>query len=268
MAEEQLTKTPERNYRWTVVALGAVFAAGTAYALFFPFCTAGRVSAWIQHQIPFGRSLALPEASWLVRGCQAGRTEGSLWSAEGVLRGNPEMRARLTMYPNVSAPDTQAMDMVATSLSATGADAGEVYTRSEAEARADSLTMEIKVAEGKVAAATFIHPDHSVYIYPISEPRLSDVRWSSFQGASLIASLKHVLDRRRLLVYVSCPESPSKEAAISGIKQAISRCSPVWESVFENTRSTTLPGTDDCSHVFDHVALTPAWQPGSQRPTK
>ena len=133
MAEEQLTKTPERNYRWTVAALGAVFAAGTAYALFFPFCTEGRVSAWIQHQIPFGRPLALPEAS-LARPRVPGRTNGR----ELVVRRRCAARQSRDagQVDNVSerigagyAGDGHG----GPSLSATGADAGEVYTRSEAE---------------------------------------------------------------------------------------------------------------------------------------
>jgi len=263
MTQGHSIKKPERGYEWIVVALALVFAIGAACAVFFPFCTEARVTAWIRHQIPFGRSLQLPEPSWLVKACQAGRTEGSLWSAEGMLGGNQQIQARLTMYPNVSAPDTQAMDMVATSLSQTGSN-GALTTAPDADTRADSLTMEIKVAEGRVSAATFIHPDHSVYIYPISEPRLSDLRWSSFQGASLFASVKHVLDRRRLLVYLSCPESPSKEAAIAAIRRSISTCSPSWEKVFDSSNSATLPGTDDCSRVFEHIELTPGWQPHPQ----
>jgi hypothetical protein len=264
MAQGQVANKPKRASQWIVVALAAVFAAGAVYAVFFPFCTEGRVIAWVRHQIPFGRSLTLPQPSWLVKACQAGRTEGSLWSAEGVLGGDPQVQARLTMYPNVSAPDTQAMDMVATSLSQTGGTDGPLTTPADADTRADSLTMEVKVADGRVSAATFIHPDHSVYIYPISEPRLSDLRWSSFQGASLLASVKHVLDRRRLLVYLSCPEAPSKESAVAAIRRSLSRCSPVWNKVFDDSNSTTLPGTDDCSRVFEHIQLTPGWQPQRQ----
>jgi hypothetical protein len=263
MAQGHSIKKPEHAYGWIVAALAVVFGVGAAYALFFPFCTEARVTPWIRHQIPFGRSVALPEPAWLMKACQAGRTEGSLWSAEGEIGGNPTIQARLTMYPNVSAPDTQAMDMVATSLSQTGRE-GPLTTAGEAESRADSLSMEIKVAEGKVAAATFIHPDHSVFIYPISEPRLSDLRWSSFQGGSLLASVKHVLDRRRLLVYLSCPESPSKEAALAAIKRSLSTCSPVWQKVFDNSNAATLPGTDDCSRVFEHIELTSGWQPPKQ----
>ena len=107
MAQGHSIKKPERSYEWIVVALALVFAIGAACAVFFPFCTETRVTAWIRHQIPFGRSLQLPEPSWLVKACQAGRTEGSLWSAEGMLGGKPQIQARLTMYPNVSAPDTQ-----------------------------------------------------------------------------------------------------------------------------------------------------------------
>jgi hypothetical protein len=260
MAQGQNTQKPNSGYEWFVAALAIVFAIGAAYAVFFPFCTEGRISAWVRHQIPFGRPLALPEPSWMVKACQAGRTEGSLWSAKGVLGGNGQIEARLTMYPNVSAPDTQAMDMVATSLSQTGSD-GPLTAPADAETRADSLTMEIKVGEGRVSAATFIHPDHSVYIYPISEPRLSDLRWSSFEGASLLASVRHVLDRRRLLVYLWSPESPSKEAAVAEIRRSLSTCSPVWEKVFENSDAATLPGTDDCARVFEHIELTPGWQP-------
>jgi hypothetical protein len=263
MAQGQPTNKP-KPYQWIVAALAGAFAVGAVYAVFFPFCTEGRVGAWVRHQIPFGRSLQLPEPNWLVKACQAGRTEGSLWSAAGVLDGSPQVHAQLTMYPNVSAPDTQAMDMVATSLSQTGGSDGPTTTPADTDTRADSLTMEIKVVDGRVSAATFIHPDHSVYIYPISEPRLSDLRWSSFQGASLLASVRHVLDRRRLLVYLSCPESPSKEAAVTAIRRSLSTCSPVWEKVFEDSNSATLPGTDDCSRVFEHIELTPGWRPQAQ----
>lgn len=265
MTEEQHRNRSERIYRNTLLALSVVFTVGAAYAVFFPFCTESRIAGWVRHQIPFGKTLPLPEAGWLLKACQAGRTEGSLWSAEGVIGSNPQMRARLTMYPNVSAPDTQAMDMVAMSLSPNGENGEPQPTSIRGQTEANSQMMEIKASDGSVTAATFLHPDHSVYIYPISEPRLSDLRWSSINGASLIAAVRHVLDRRRILVYLSCPESPSKEAAVAAIKQTISTCSPVWNKVFENSNADALAPGDDCSRVFDHIALTPAWQPHSQQ---
>jgi hypothetical protein len=262
--EEQHRSKSEGLYRNILAALGVVVAAGAIYALFFPFCTENRVLGWVRHQIPFGKSISLPPASWMVKGCEAGRTEGSLWSAEGDIGSNPQMHARLTMYPNVSAPDTQAMDMVAMSLSPNGEDRNPQPTSIRGQTEGNSQMMEISASSGSVSGATFLHPDHSAYIYPISEPRLSDLRWSSINGASLMAAITHVLDRRRILVYLTCPESPSKEAAVRAIKQTISRCSPVWNKVFENSNANVLPAGDDCSSVFDHIALTPAWQPPPQ----